>query len=79
MTMLTSNSPARPFRLRDLAGSITPRAVARYLSGLTAGYQAYLVYARLSAESDAELAQRGLTRADVPGAAMDAIRAHPAA
>ena len=40
--------------------------------GLTAGWRAYRAYTRLDAQSDADLAARGLTRADLPRRAFDA-------
>jgi hypothetical protein len=42
--------------------------------GIVSGFKAYLIYSGLSAKSDAELAELGLTRAEIGRASMDAAR-----
>jgi uncharacterized protein YjiS (DUF1127 family) len=73
MTMLNGEAPLQTPRLRDIVGAIAPRRAKFDLFGLAAGYRAYLVYSRLSVQTEEELAQLGLTRADVPRVAMEAI------
>ena len=41
--------------------------------GLVSGYKSYLIYSDLSAKSDEELAEMGLTRQDIPRVAIEAV------
>lgn len=65
--------------LRSLASTLAPGALHADPFGLVSGYKAYLIFTGLSAKSDAELANLGLTRSDLPRAAMKAVEALRAA
>lgn len=55
-----------------LADVIAPKTFRRDPFGLFSGYRAYLVYTRLDAMTDHELAAVGLDRHDLPQVAFDA-------
>jgi hypothetical protein len=57
----------------DHAQTRRPLRLPRDPLGLIAGFRGYLAYRDLSALSDADLAARGLTRADIPTKALAAI------
>lgn len=61
--------------LSELVTRVAPRRSLADPFGIVSGYRAYVVYTQLSALGDVELAEMGLTRADLPRAAMEAIRA----
>ncbi|POF34508.1 hypothetical protein [Roseibium marinum] len=60
-------------KLQDVIKSITPKRPNFDPLGLVSGYRAYLLYTHLSAKSDNELALMGVTRAELPSVAMDAV------
>lgn len=59
--------------LRGLLKSFAPGKAASGYLGLALGMRAYRVYVALDAKSDAELAEMGISRCDVPRVAFDAI------
>jgi len=70
---MTTAHLARPYAYADRTAS--PRKpLPRDPLGLVAGYRAYTVWRDLSALSDAELAARGLVRADIPRQALAEIK-----
>lgn len=58
--------------LRAIAASFAPGSFRFDPFGLVSGYKAYLIYTGLDAKSDSELAEIGLSRRDLPRAAMTA-------
>ncbi len=60
--------------LSQLATRLAPRRTKVDPLGIVSGYRAYVIYTRLSSLSDEELADLGLTRDDLPRAAMEAVR-----
>lgn len=73
MTTAILNKPA--LDLRKLAGRGSPRVGRFDPFGLVTGYKAYRIYEELAWKTDAELAELGLTRADLPRVAFDAAHA----
>lgn len=69
MTFFTTNPAASDGTALQGAA----RVAADLFHGLAAGYGAYLSYSKLDRMSDRQLAERGLTRADVPRAAASGI------
>lgn len=69
---MTVSHPTRA--LSDLIGRIAPPKALRNTLGLVTGYRAYLIYTHLSAKSDGELVALGVTRAELPGLAMQAAQ-----
>ena len=59
--------------LRRVAEMLAPGSFRFDPMGLVSGYKAYLIHTGLSAKSDRELAEIGLTRADLPRVAMRAV------
>jgi hypothetical protein len=57
----------------DHAQTRRPLRLPRDPLGLIAGFRGYLAFRDLSALSDADLAARGLTRADIPARALAEI------
>ncbi|MGR3495970.1 hypothetical protein [Citreimonas sp.] len=72
MTTVTTNITRRA-DFRGLVDAIAPKRFVRDPFGLFSGFRAYRVHAHLSGKSDAELEQIGLTRADLPRVAMEAV------
>lgn len=71
MSATTASAP------RDLKALASAFDLGRYgfdPLGLVSGYKAYLLYTGLAAKSDADLACMGLTREELPRAAMEAAR-----
>lgn len=68
--MTTAQITSRPLTRPVAAAPV----IGRDPLGLKAGWRGYVVWRDLSALSDAELASRGLTRADIPAMALKAIR-----
>lgn len=60
------------FDLRGIAEVLAPGSFRLDPLGLVSGYKAYQIYTGLSAKSDAELAELGLERANLPSVAMAA-------
>lgn len=56
-----------------LIEEVAPRRFSHDFLGLLSGYRAYQVYTRLSAMSDAELADLGVRRQDLARVAMEAV------
>ena len=56
----------------QIADAIAPKKFRTDPFGLFSGYRAYLVYTRLDAMADHELAAIGLDRRDIPQVAFDA-------
>jgi uncharacterized protein YjiS (DUF1127 family) len=73
MTSAIMNTVVRTPSMRKLVEAIAPTPGRFDPLGLVSGYRAYLVHARLDAMDDAQLSAIGLTRADVPRAAMEAV------
>ncbi len=61
------------FDLRAIAETLAPGSFRFDPFGLVSGYKAYLIYTGLAAKSDGELAKLGLSRKDLPHAAMQAV------
>lgn len=72
MTVSAANPRAVDFRA--LVDAIAPRRWNFEVFGLAAGWRGYRVYTALAAKSDAELAAMGLSRADLPRAAAEAMK-----
>lgn len=68
---ITAPRPAAS--LSQIVSAVAPMRFLRDPFGFVSGYRAYLVYTHLAAKSDDELAALGLTRTDLPRAAMTAV------
>ncbi len=60
--------------LRALANDFAPGTIQFDLFGFVSGYKAYLIYTALAAKSDADLANMGFDRTDLPAVAMASAR-----
>ena len=73
MTSASTNLDLSP-RLRDLIDAIAPKRFLADPFGLASGYRTYLLYTYLSARTDAELADLGISdRTFLPRIAMSAV------
>lgn len=61
--------PATP-----IASEVVQEPARRDPWGFAMGWRGYRVFSRLNAMTDAELAARGLSRADLPRLALDAMK-----
>ena len=73
MNTATLHKPA--FDLRELAKTTAPRRGRFDPFGLVTGYRAYRIYEELAWKTDAELAELGLAREELPQVAMEAAKA----
>ena len=71
MVALTAS---RGVDLGAIARTLAPGTLRVDPFGFVSGYKAYLIFTGLSAKSDSELAELGLTRPDLPRAAMEAVK-----
>lgn len=72
MTTTVLNSTSLP-DLRAIVDAVAPKHFMRDPFGLVSGYRTYLVYSYLDGRSDAELSEMGLSRRDLPRAAMESV------
>ena len=68
--MSASTTFSRGIDFRARADAALPR---RTFAGLASGFRAYRVYSDLSARSDGDLRRMGLSRADLPRVAFEAM------
>ncbi|SLN64178.1 hypothetical protein ROJ8625_03253 [Roseivivax jejudonensis] len=74
MTISTFDAGTSQTRsLSDIVSAIAPRKFKFDPLGLVSGYRSYTIYTRLAAKSDAELAELGIARTDLPRVAMEAV------
>lgn len=69
-----SVATATPYSIdiRSIADAFAPGAIRFDPLGIVSGYKAYMIYTGLAAKSDAELADLGMKRTDIPRVAMQA-------
>ena len=72
MTTTVLNNTSLP-DLRAIVDAVAPKHFMRDPFGLVSGYRTYLVYSYLDGRSDAELSEMGLSRRDIPRAAMESV------
>jgi len=70
--MSIAETAIRGFDLRALGCAVAPGSFRFDPWGLVTGYKSYVIYSDLQGRSDAELAELGLTRAELPRAAVAA-------
>lgn len=70
MTAATAQNPG--LDLGKLAETLAPGSFRFDPFGLVSGYKTYQIFTALSAKSDAELADLGITRTDLPAMAIKA-------
>ena len=68
---MSATTAFAPRDLQALASAFDFRGYKFDPFGLVSGYKAYLVYTGLASKSDADLARVGLTREELPRAAME--------
>ncbi len=73
--MSAATAAPRGVDYRSIAETFAPGAFSADPFGLVSGYKAYRIFTALSEKSDAQLAALGLSRNDIPRAAMRAADA----
>jgi hypothetical protein len=74
MPMSAATAVSQGLDLRAIADAVAPDGFRFDPFGLVSGYKAYAIYTALDARSDADLAAMGLSRAELPRTAMEAVK-----